>query len=137
MVRKLLSAGPSYDQHMKWIVLTGLVILSTFGSGCYYDKEEELYPNGNCDTTNVTYTTVIEGLINNYGCLGCHNGPAPSGGFSLQGYLNVKAKVTDGRLYGALSHAPGFSSMPQGAVNMTPCDLSKVKAWIDAGTPEN
>jgi hypothetical protein len=122
---------------MKWIVLTGMVMLSFFESGCYYDKEEELYPNGNCDTAHVTYTTVIASLINNYGCLGCHYGPAPSGGFSLQGYQNVKAKVTDGRLYGAISHAAGFSPMPQGAINMSSCDINKVKAWIDAGAPEN
>ena len=35
-----------------FILLIISVILTT---GCYYDVEEELYPNGNCDTTQVKY----------------------------------------------------------------------------------
>lgn len=104
-------------------------------SGCYYDKEELLY-GSNCDTSNVTYSSTITGIINSYGCLGCHVGANPSGGINLETYANVKMVVDNGRLYGAISHAPGFRPMPDGAAKMNSCDLKKVKAWIDAGTPQ-
>ena len=105
-------------------------------SGCYYDSVEELYGTG-CDTTNVTYSTTIKGLLNTYTCLTCHIGSNPSGGFRLETHADVKAKVTDGTLWGAINHQPGFSSMPQGYIKMTDCELKKVKAWIDAGAPNN
>jgi hypothetical protein len=105
-------------------------------SSCYYDREEELY-NATCDTTNVTYATTVTSILNRYGCYSCHSGASPSGGFSLEGYNNVKAKVTDGKLFGAINHSPGFSPMPQGAAKMNECDINKVKAWINAGSPNN
>lgn len=104
-------------------------------NGCYYDKEEILYGT-NCDTSNITYSSTITGIVNNYGCLGCHVGANPSAGINLETYANVKMVVDNGRLYGAISHAPGFKPMPDGAAKMNPCDLKKVKAWIDAGTPQ-
>lgn len=105
-------------------------------AGCYYDVEEELY-GLNCNTGNVTYSSTITGILNNYGCLGCHAGGNPSGGVNLDNYGSVRARVTDGRLFGAISHATGFKPMPDGAPKMSPCDISKVKAWIDAGAPDN
>ena len=114
-----------------------LLILSVvLATGCYYDVEEELYPNGNCDTTQVKYTT-INGLLNNYGCMGCHVGGSSSGGILLGNYTQVKASVTNGKLWGAINHLPGFSPMPQGSNKMSTCDINKFKAWIDSGAPNN
>ncbi|HVG42646.1 MAG TPA: hypothetical protein VM888_13635, partial [Chitinophagaceae bacterium] len=90
-----------------------------------------------CSTTSVTYSATITGLLSTYACTSCHSGPAPSGNFSLVGYTNVKAKVTDNRLLGAINHASGFSPMPQGGPKMSDCDISKIKKWIDAGAPQN
>lgn len=107
-------------------------------AGCYYDKEEELYgANGACDTKNITYSLTVSGLMNSYGCLGCHSGPTPDGNINLQGHTNVAAVAATGKLYGSISHAPGFQPMPKGSNKMSPCDISRVKAWIDAGTPNN
>ena len=113
-----------------FIVVTLCVLL-----GCRYDVE----PNVACDTSNVTYSSTITGIINTYGCLqsSCHGGTNPGSGFKLDSYAGVKAKVTDGRLFGAINHSPGFVSMPQNAGKMSPCDIDKVKAWIDAGAPNN
>jgi hypothetical protein len=105
-------------------------------SSCRYDIEEELYGT-NCDTTNVRYSTTITSLLNNYGCLGCHAGTNPSGGINLDSYINVKTKITDGRLFGAINHSPGFHPMPDGGPKMNQCDINKIKAWIDAGAPNN
>src|SRR5688572_18598711 len=94
------------------IICSGLI--GSFSmTGCYYDNEEELYGNG-CDTSNVTYSTTITGLLTNYACLSCHVGANPSGGFSLETYTGVKAKVNDSTLWGAINHIYGFSPMPQG-----------------------
>jgi hypothetical protein len=113
------------------LAIVGIILLT----GCYYDVEEDLY--GTCNTNNVTYSTTISGILNSYGCITCHTGPNPSGGFTLTSYAGVKAKINDGRLYGAINHLNGFAPMPQGAPKMTQCDLNKAKAWIDAGAPDN
>jgi hypothetical protein len=117
-----------------------LIILTSFVFvGCYYDKEEELY--GVCSTNNVTYNTTIASMLNANGCLGCHSGTTPDGGVNLQGYANVKAKATEMRngtsvLYGSVNHMSGFSAMPKGLAKMSSCDISKIKAWVDAQTPQ-
>jgi hypothetical protein len=125
---------------MKGIISIAVIIcifISSFSiSGCYYDIEEELY-GGACDSSNVTYSATIKRLLVNYGCLGCHVGGTPSGGINLETHANVKAKVIDGTLFGAINHSPGFSPMPKGGNKMSQCDINKVKAWIDAGTPNN
>jgi hypothetical protein len=113
------------------LAVTGLTI-----SSCYYDKEDLLY-GGTCDTTSVTYSSTITSILNNYGCMGCHVGSNPSGGINLDTYANVKASADNGKLYGAISHAPGFIPMPDGAAKMSSCNIKKVKAWIDAGAPDN
>ena len=105
--------------------------------GCYYDVEEELYGATTCDTTHTTYSVTISGIIHNYACLSCHGGASLQGGFSLQTYADVKAKVNDNRLWGAINHASGFAPMPQGMSKMSQCDINKIKAWIDAGAPDN
>ena len=93
--------------------------------------------NAPCPTNNVTYSATISGIINT-NCLGCHGyGSPPSGGFSLNSYSGVKAKVDDGRLFGAVSHMQGYVPMPDGAAKLSQCDINKIKAWIDAGAPNN
>jgi hypothetical protein len=112
-----------------------IIIILCALSGCRYDVETNMA----CDTSNVTYSSTIRGIINTYGCLqsSCHGGTSPGSGFKLDSYEGVKAKVTDGRLFGAINHSPGFAAMPQNAGKMNQCDIDKVKAWIDAGAPNN
>ena len=107
-------------------------------TGCYYDIEEELYPpQGNCDTANTNYSVTVSSILQNYGCTGCHSGAGPSGNISLDGYANVRTSALGGKLYGAINHDPGFSPMPQGGNKMSACNINKIKAWIDAGAPNN
>ena len=111
-------------------------VSGTFLACCRYDVEKNNTP---CDTSNVTYSSTITGIISSYGCLAanCHGGTNPPAGFRLDSYDNVKAKVTDGRLFGAVNHSPGFQPMPENAGKMNQCDIDKIKAWIDAGAPNN
>ena len=110
-------------------------------TGCYYDSAEEIYGTGVCNTTNVTYSNSIGEVINRNACLGCHTGVAPAGSFKLENYNDVKAKALELRngtsvLLGALQHLPNFVAMPQGLSQISQCDINKIKAWIDAGTPQ-
>lgn len=121
---------------MKKTVLLLIVFIGFLISGCYYDKEDLLY-GGACDTTGVTYAQTVTGILKNYGCTSCHSGTSPSGSINLETYTNVKATVTNGRLYGSITHATGFVPMPDGAAAVTSCDIKKIKAWIDSGAPNN
>lgn len=120
---------------MKWkIIMFLLVVVIT--AGCYYDNEEELY---NCaiDPATTRYSTTINNILDSYGCIGCHGNIAPAAGITLSTHAGVKSAAEYGRLYGAINHLPGFEPMPQGSGKMGACDIRKVKAWIDAGAPNN
>lgn len=90
---------------------------------------------GSCDTTNITYTNGIAPLLSSR-CTGCHSGANPQGNLKLTTYAEVKASVQSGALYGAVAHLPGYSAMPKGGTPLSPCFVSKIKSWIDAGMPQ-
>ena len=113
-------------------------IIGVLISSCYRDVEELLYPvNGTCDTNNIAYAATVVPILRSNGCLGCHSGGAPSGNISLEGYSNIRIVAQNGKLFGAISHSPGFSPMPQGGNKMSACNINKIKAWLDAGFPNN
>lgn len=106
---------------------------------CTYHNEEELYsatPDDSCNTENVTYTSDVLPVLQT-NCYSCHKREFASGGVILEGYDQVKIYATNGRLFGAISHSPGFSPMPKGGTKLPACDIEKIKVWIDAGAPEN
>ena len=106
-------------------------------AGCYYDKEDLLYPAGNCDTSNSTFSAAVQPALQTYGCIGCHSGSAPSGNILLGSYADVKTYVQNGKFYGSITHSSGYVAMPQGGNKMSTCDINKIKAWIDAGALNN
>ena len=116
--------------------ISGLLFLLVLLTGCYYDNEEELY-NCSVDPAATKFSTTVKSIFTSYGCLGCHSGGVPSGGIDLSSHGGVKSVVDNGRLYGAITHSPGFVPMPQGGAKMAGCDIRKIKAWIDAGAPNN
>jgi len=119
------------------LVVTALWI--TIAS-CSSDSEDTLNstnPPAGCDTTTISFSTTITPLLNSYGCTSCHSGSAPSGNFMLTSYNNVKAKIDDGRLWGAINHLAGFKPMPQDGNKMSDCDINKFRAWINRGALNN
>lgn len=89
-----------------------------------------------CNENNFSYSSTIKIIIGNK-CQGCHSGSNPQGGIDLSTYHGVKAKVADGRLWGAINHLPGFSPMPKNGTKLSDCEITQFRKWINAGAPEN
>ncbi len=115
-------------------IVTAFLFVGTFAN-CTYNVEEELY--GACSTAGVTYSVTIKNILDNNTCTSCHGGVFPSGNISLENYPAVRTQALNGKLFGAVNHSPGFSAMPQGGSKINPCEIAKIKAWIDAGAPQN
>ncbi|NBC83445.1 MAG: hypothetical protein GVY19_08690 [Bacteroidetes bacterium] len=109
-----------------------LLVLSWIFSKCTYDNEEDYYV---CDTVDVNYTTVVRPLIEDNGCISCHNSTFSNGDIILDSYDNL-VQHSDAVL-GAIQHLPGFEPMPQGNPMMDECAINKIKAWKNDGFPEN
>ncbi len=117
-------------------ILIALIFFCGFLLSCKNDKAELLYPPQPCDTTNVRYSTTIIGILRD-NCYRCHAGSSTVGPFNLDSYADVKVRAASGELWGAVSHAPGFSPMPKGTAQLSACDLAKIKKWLDDGYPNN
>lgn len=89
-----------------------------------------------CDTTQFKYAANISPILAS-NCVGCHGGTTPSAGITLNTYMGVRAQAINGRLYGAVTHSPGYSPMPKNAAKLTECQLTQIKKWIDVGALNN
>lgn len=122
-------------QNIIFLFIISLCCISTI-SGCYYDKEEWLYPDSACDTTAVTYSTKVLPIVTS-SCYSCHAGSTPSGGVRLDSYNSLNTYVQNGKFWGAISHASGFSPMPKNASKLSECKLTIIRKWLDEGAPNN
>lgn len=113
-----------------------MIILVISLAGCYYDVEEEIYPSIECDTSNITYSETIVGIISN-NCYDCHSAAANFGNVTLEGYSALKTYVDSGQLLGVIRHESGYSPMPKNQPQMVVCNIEKIEAWIADGAPNN
>lgn len=126
---------------MKYLIIlaifSGLLVTA---SSCYYDKEDLLYGGGNTvctdSSTVVSYSTQVVPVLQQY-CYSCHSGGFPSGGIAMGTYASDKAIGQNGKLYGSISYAPGYSPMPKGMTKMTSCQIALIQKWINNGMPNN
>ena len=114
---------------MKTLILTSFLIGVIFLTGCYYDKEEQLYPNSANNTdcnAPLTYTSGIKTILDlNCAFSGCHATGAVSP--DLTNYTSVTAnaiKIT--------SRAITIKDMPRPA-GMSACNITKLDNWIKGG----
>ena len=126
---------PIIEAMQKIVILlfaTGILLLN----GCYYDNEEDLYPNSFCDTANVTYTASILPIIQaNCATPGCHvSGGSGNGNFTV--FADVSAKVSDGRFLSTVRREAGVLAMPPDGP-LRACDVTKIEIWIANGAPNN
>ena len=115
-------------------LLCALVIMGL--NACYYDVEEELYPDTSCDTVDMSYEMDIVPILSE-NCYECHSQAVNTANITLEGYQNVMEYVNDGRLLGAIKHLPGFSPMPKNAPKLVECNIEKIETWIESGAPDN
>lgn len=120
---------------MKNFLLLCFFTLLVSLNACYYDSEEDLYPNTNCVTDNVTYSGVIAPIIQSK-CYTCHDAANNLGNINLEGYTNLKKYVDSGQLLGAIRHESGYSPMPQNSGQLPACEIAKIEAWVADGAPE-
>lgn len=113
------------------LIILGLIILGT--TACYYDNEEELYPQPiECDTTNVSYSASINPIMSN-NCNDCHSSSAPSGNVITDTYEGLKIIADDRSLWGTVNHESGYSPMPKDRPKLNDCDLTKIAIWLNNG----
>ena len=113
---------------------TGIILGVSMLSSCYYDNKEELYPNTygtkiTCDSANLTYTNSIKTLVDAHcASSSCHaaGGTSPD----LSSYTNVTNNITRVK-----ARAIDLKTMPASGP-LTVCEINKLQAWINAGTPE-
>lgn len=100
-------------------------------NGCYYDKEDQLYPNlTGCDSTNVTFSASIQPIISSRCSInGCHVAGAQVPDLST--YTNIVANIARVKV-----RAMDLKTMPSSGPLST-CEIAKLQKWINAGTPNN
>lgn len=100
-------------------------------AGCYYDKEELLYPGSSidCSTVAATYTKVQAIMTSK--CNTCHSARSAAGGVVLETYDQVKAHAD--RIN---QRAIVEKTMPPTTALATE-EIAILKCWISSGTPNN
>ncbi len=122
-------------------IIKGVFILSSLAlllSACYNDNEYDLYPfpTAPCDSSNVTYSGTIAPIMA-ANCNVCHSTALASAGVITDTPQDLAAAATNSGLWEAVSWAPGWKPMPKQASQLSPCDLGKIKKWINMGSPNN
>ena len=118
------------------------LLLSSIFVSCYYDKEEEIYPEVlvyvDLDTVVVSYAADIEPIINNE-CYSCHSGNNAQAGVKLDGYTNFSsyALKPNSNLLAVIKHQPGFSPMPQPLGKLSNRSINMIEKWINDGAINN
>ncbi len=115
------------------------MLLLSMAASCAFNNEEDLYDNQNCDTEDVTYSGTIVPVLeaNCYTCHDDENASVFASGIKLEGYAQLKLYVDNGRLLGAIKHAPGFSPMPRSAAQLPECTIRQIEAWVSRGALDN
>ena len=128
---------------MKQILIIFSLTVLFLGQGCYYDNEEELYPDllppDVNDTIPVSYKDDVVPILKT-NCYACHdalNYQVNGSGILLEGYNNVKVFAANGKLYGVISWSPGFRRMPLRGNKIPETDIAIIRKWVDNGYPDN
>jgi hypothetical protein len=111
-------------------ILVGLLALGL--SSCHYYNEEELFPDDNCLTDNITFSGNILPLIQaQCATSGCHI--TGTGRVILTDYVALKQVIDDGRFETLVL----VNKIMPPDRPLTSCETEQIKAWIDAGALNN
>ena len=118
-----------------------LIVITLGFNACYYDVEQELYPqSGTCDTSANKLAAHIKPILQK-SCYACHSqstAGSAGAGINLETYANLKAQADNGKLLKSIQHDPSASPMPKGSSSkMDACEILKIQAWIQKGALNN
>jgi hypothetical protein len=106
----------------------------------FYDWISEGAKNINCavttcDTTNVTFSGIINLLVQD-NCRGCHNSSNAQFGIKLETYSDVATVANNGLLIDVLKQQNSKPLMPPGAA-LSSCKIRQFELWVNAGAQNN
>jgi cytochrome c553 len=116
------------------LLLFSVLIAAVFS--CSKQNEKDLGGGVICDTSNMTFNADIQPILQNY-CFSCHGNGLSENGVNFDTYAGVKAVADNGKLIGAITHAPGFVAMPQSAPKLSDCNINRIKDWVSHGAADN
>jgi len=127
----------------KFFVFLFLVSATLPLSNCVYKNAMDIYPTdtSGCKTANMSYKNDIEPIIRENHCYTCHgiDSNATGNGIILEGYSNLlKNGVPNDFIYRDITAPDGtINHMPGGYPDVDPCEILKIKAWLDQGYKNN
>lgn len=115
-----------------------VLFLSGITYNCTYHNEDDYFK----DNPNICYTedrSFAENIapILEANCTSCHNSTDLTADIDLTSFNTVKTLAESGRLYGAISHSEGYSSMPPFGAQLSECEINQIEAWIEQGSLNN
>jgi len=119
---------------MKKRTTISIIILSVFiWTGCYYDKEDLLYPvTVDCATVNARYATDVSPLIlSKCSYAGCHSAGSSAGGLVLESYTQVSNHA------GHINQRCIIDKTMPPSIPLNTNEIAILTCWINAGTPNN
>lgn len=118
---------------MKTVSVCSAVLLILMFTGCYYDKEDMLYPESNIDCGSIPakFTDVAPVIAQKCAGAGCHDAVTAAGATVLETYDQLKAKSARINQRVIIE-----KNMPPGTT-LTPTEMAKIKCWINSGMPNN
>lgn len=105
-------------------------------TSCFYDVEELLYPESDCETSTMSYSNDIAPIFS-ANCYVCHDTSTKFGNIILDSHSEVLKRVNSNILLGVIKHSIGFPPMPQGGPKLLDCHIEKIEAWISQGALNN
>lgn len=116
-----------------------VIFLLSLAAACTSDSEDNVTPQPQpqqCDTENVTFASTVAPILS-ANCYRCHSTEIATNGVILDTHAGVKKQADNGTLVGAISHAAGFTPMPQGMGKLSDCNIAKIEKWVDDGAKNN
>lgn len=117
------------------------IAVAIFLGGCFYENEENLYPDlsKDCDTTAVTYSKSIYPILQS-NCLRCHSATenaASGGNLNFDDFDLFRQLAVSGIVFGSITHNTNNIPMPKNGPKIDTCSITKIKIWIDHGAINN
>ncbi|MEO8416390.1 MAG: hypothetical protein ABI472_22195 [Ginsengibacter sp.] len=108
------------------------VVIISIVSGCYYDKEQFLYPAAPCTSISAKFSIDVFPIIRNKcATVGCHDVISAAGGTILETYAQIYAKASRIRQRCIID-----KTMPPGGT-LTTSEIAVLSCWISSGSINN